>query len=132
MRPALIPLLALLVSLGSCNAWDEQRCPTSLERLRSEKFTSNLGTDHVSGTAVVNRFVEAPDPQYRGYDIEIRTRAFGFRDDEQFMFVQTRDRLAGIEPGTEVILFGARGEQPAGIIGAGCSVLQPIPPRSGG
>ena len=81
---------------------------------------------------MVNRFVEATDPHYRGYDIEIRTRAFGFRDDEQIMFVQTRDRLAEIELRTEVIVFGAGGEQPAGIIGAGCSVLQPIPPKSGG
>ena len=133
-EPLGLALLAL-VATGGCSL--QPACPSNPEALASADPASLEGDrgrrgardDLVAATAIVNRFVSAADPQYRGYDIEIVARFAGLDASEQFMFVRTDSELDTVDPGDEVFVFGEHGPQPAEISSAGgCPVLTPLDP----
>ncbi len=120
-------LLALLTVVG-CSFEIEPSCPSEPDAIDPSQLAAQ-DEDLVAATAIVKRFVAAPDPQYRGYDIEIVTRLVGLDESEQVMFVRAAAPIATIDPGGEVFVFGTRGPQPAELSSSGgCSVLTAISP----
>jgi hypothetical protein len=94
--------------------------------LNAAALIERFGPDAVGGTAMVQRFVDAQDERYRGYDIEVLSSVVGLDASEQVMFVLSDSRSTSIQLGAEVLFAGVRGSQPAEIIEAGCPVLVPL------
>lgn len=104
-------------------------CPASLDALRDPAVAEQAGSDYVAGTAVVHRFVDSPDPHYRGYDISITSAIAGLAEGDQVMFVVMPNRLPDITLGTEVMVVGIRGPGRAGIRPVdSCAPLLPLTP----
>lgn len=104
-------------------------CPRGLEDLHDPALRQRIGSDFVAGTAIVHRYVDSPDPAYRGYDISITSRIAGLAEAEQVMFVAALSPLPNIELGAEVLVVGRRGPRVAEIqSGAGCPVFLPSGP----
>ncbi len=119
--------VAGLIILAACTK-TAAPCPAAPEALASADLAVR-DEDPVAAQAIVQRFVPAPDPQYRGYDIQIVTRLAGLGANEQIMFVRADSKIDTIEPGDEVFVFGERGPQPAEISSSGgCPVLTPLDP----
>jgi hypothetical protein len=116
---------ASLLILGACSA---SACPTDVESLNEPALHERIGSDFVAGTAIVHRYVDSPDPAYRGYDIGITSRIAGLAEHDQVMFVAAETPMPNIELGSEVLVIGRRGSTVAGIESAGCPVLVPMGP----
>ncbi len=113
----------LALGLSGCPV---SSCPATLDDLDSEALAERFGSNLLAGTAIVQRFVDAPDAKYRGYDIDITSRVVGLAPTDQIMFVVAPARISTIELGAEVLVIGIRGTQPAEIIEGGCPVLVPL------
>jgi len=125
VRPTKLASLALLVA-GGCSF--QPACPAAPEAFASA-HPAVRDEELVAAQAIVQRFVPAPDPQYRGYDIQIVTRLAGLGASEQIMFVRADSELDTLDPGDQVFVFGVHGPQPAEISSSGgCPVLTPLDP----
>jgi hypothetical protein len=114
----------IVVSATACDAM--AACPSSVEQLHDPDLRARLGGSLVAGTAIVQRYVDSPDAEYRGYDLEIRTRVAGLAQSDQIMFASATEPLPGIEPGDEVMVIGRRGPRVAEIRAADCPLLKPV------
>lgn len=115
----------LVLGLSGCPV---STCPASLEDLDPQALVDRFGSDTIAGTAIVQRFVDARDPLYRGYDVDITSRVVGLKPTDQVMFVVAHARASTIELGAQVMFVGTRGARPAEIVEAGCPVLIPLQP----
>jgi hypothetical protein len=61
-------------------------------------------SDFVAGTGIVQRYVDSPDAQYRGYDLEITSRVARLAQADQIMFAVAQTPIPGVEPGDEVLV----------------------------
>ena len=119
-------LLAFVAVLPACAG---QPCPRAPEDLHEPELASRIGQGFVAGTAIPNRFVDSPEPEFQGYDLTITSRVAGLAEADQVMFVVAQDPVPGIVMGEPVLLVGIRGPRPAEISPAGgCPVLAPIEP----
>ena len=101
-------------------------CPRTAEQLEDPTLRARIGGSFVAGTAMVNRYVDSPDAEYRGYDLEITSRVAGLAEADQIMFAAALTPIPGIEPGDEVLVVGRRGPRAAEIQSAGgCQALAP-------
>ena len=121
-----IAAVMAVVMLAASSCATAAACPRDLVDLQDPALSARIGGNFVAGTAIVNRYVESPDAQYRGYDLEITSRVAGLARGDQIMFAMALNPIPGIEPGDEVLVVGRRGPKPAEIQSAGCPVLAPI------
>jgi hypothetical protein len=122
---AMAVVMAVVTLMGAgCETTAE--CPRDLEHLQDPALPARIGSGFVAGTAIVNRYVDSPDTQYRGYDLEITSRVAGLAQADQVMFAMAQTPIPGIEPGDEVLVVGRRGPRVAEIQSAGCPVLAPV------
>lgn len=119
--------LAIAMSLG-LTACRTTECPAKPEQVDLAALRQSIGPDLVVGTAIVHRFVDSPDAEYRGYDISITSPIEGLGEAEQVMFVSLQTPLPSIELGADVLVVGQRGPRVAEIRPAGCPVLTPLAP----
>jgi hypothetical protein len=117
-----VPLLAL--PLLGCSF--DARCPTALEDLSDPAVRDRFGAGLVAGTAIVQRYVDSPDPDFRGYDINITFRGVGLAEADQVMFVAAQGPIPDVQPGAEVLVVGGRGPRAAEIQSMGCPALVPL------
>jgi hypothetical protein len=107
--------LALVIGLGGCTL--PTGCPQTIEAAR----TADLGDDMFVGGGVVIRFVPSPDPEYRGYDVNI-TRPISPANFLNTAFLRVVTELPGIEAGDPVLLIGPR-ERGALVLPGACPPL---------
>jgi len=125
LRDAIGVVMAVLTMTGAgCETG--AGCPRDVEQLQDPALRASIGGSFVAGTAIVNRYVDSPDVQYRGYDLEITSRVAGLAEADQVMFAMAEAPIPGIEPGDEVLVVGRRGPRVAEIQSAGCPVLAPV------
>lgn len=116
--------LTLLATVPACAA---PVCPRVPNDLRDPALQARIGEDILAGIAIPNRFVDSPDLEFRGYDVEVTSRVAGLAAADQVMFVRVQDPLPGVELGMEMLLIGRRGPKPAEISPAGdCAPLAPM------
>lgn len=118
-------LVVLATIVAGCTAGG---CPSDVQELRDPSLKQRIGPDLVAGTAVVHRFVDTPDLEFRGYDISITSAVVGLEDADQVMFVAVQNPLPAVDLGDDVLVVGSRGPKPNEIRPAGCPVLVPISP----
>ncbi len=87
-------------------------CPDDVDDLSDAALADLVGPGFVAAVAMVHRFVDSPDPQYRGYDISITTRIAGLAAADQVMFVSVDEPLPAITLGKDAIVVGVRGPRP--------------------
>jgi hypothetical protein len=127
-RPMLAVALVAMLLLPGCASTN---CPTSADDLLSDEFQAALGPDHVAGVAMVARFVDSPDSEYRGYDVALEGPRYGAltwrsRDIQTFLAVLTDERPE-ISQGDRVTFVGSMGEGRATIYPVCFELLQEAP-----
>jgi hypothetical protein len=104
-------------------------CPDDVDDLSDAALADLVGPGFVAAVAMVHRFVDSPDPQYRGYDISITTRIAGLAAADQVMFVSVDEPLPAITLGKDAIVVGVRGPRPLEISPYDlCPPLVPLAP----
>lgn len=126
--PRHLAVLAVAAGLLVQSGCSSAACPSKAEDLRDAALRERIGADFAAGTAVVHRYVDSPDAEFRGYDISITQRVAGLAEADQVMFVRIDEPIPNIELGTEVLVVGRRGPKAAEIQPAGCPVLVPAGP----
>lgn len=94
----------------------------------SPALRQQIGLDLVAGTGIVQRFVDSPDPQYRGYDLSVTSRVAGLAEADQIVFLALQSPMANVELGADVLIVGTRGPRGAEIRTADCPPLVPYDP----
>jgi hypothetical protein len=120
----LLACVPLAVPLLACSF--EPMCPNNLEDLSDPAVRDRFGAGLVAGTAIEQRYVDSPDPDFRGYDINITFRGVGLAEADQVMFVAAQSPIPDVQPGVEVLVVGGRGPRAAEIQSMGCSALVPL------
>ena len=101
-------------------------CPDRAEELDNPALRARVGSDLVAGTGIVQRYVDSPDSEHRGYDLQITSRVAGLAEADQIMFLAMESPMPNIEPGADVLIVGVRGPRPSEIRAGNCPVLVPI------
>lgn len=91
-------VVAITLFASSCAS---PTCPTTVDQARSQRFLETLPTDAVVGVARVPRFVNAPDPQARGYDLDFQTAIKGNAAGVS-TFLRLSEAIPGIQQGDRV------------------------------
>jgi hypothetical protein len=124
MYAVVVVMTAVALATAGCDA--TAGCPRDAQELQDPALRARIGADFVAGTAIVNRYVDSPDAQFRGYDLEITSRVAGMAEADQIMFAVAQTPISGIEPRDTVLVVGRRGPRVAEIRSAGCPVLTPV------
>jgi hypothetical protein len=99
-------------------------CPATFDEARSGDFeTVDDNTFIATGTVI--RFVNAPDPEFRGYDIAV-ARHDGPVFVDGVVFIRAAEPVAGIAIGQPVLVLGERTDRRNLITPGVCPPLQPI------
>lgn len=123
----LVCAAVVLMPLVGCEA--EAPCPVDRDDLDDPDLVQVIGTPLVAGTGIVQRYVDSPDLEFRGYDVQITGRVAGLAEADQIMFVAAASPIPDIELGAEVLVVGRRGPMPAEIRSSGCPALVPLEPE---
>ena len=99
-------------------------CPVTFDEARSGDFeTVDDNTFIATGTVI--RFVNSPDPEFRGYDIAV-ARHDGPVFVDGVVFIRAAGPFAGIAIGQPVLMLGERTDRRNLIMPGVCPPLQPI------
>jgi hypothetical protein len=98
-------VIACVIVVSGCAG----RCPTSLAELQSDEFQMSVGPDTVAAIGTIARFVDSPDAEFRGYDVGIDVRVIGLGRNVDVYLVVVQDRVAGVDPGDQVVVVGTHG-----------------------
>lgn len=79
-------------------------CPLTPDSVHTETFTG-LGEDTVVFTGHVIRFVDSPDIEFRGYDVNV-VRFLKGRASPEGTFLRVAREVAGIRGGQPVMIIG--------------------------
>ena len=94
-------VLSLVALLGGCAL--PTGCPQTIEEARAV----DLGDDMFVGGGYVIRFVPSPDPEYRGYDVNI-TAPIAPAGLWGTAFLRVVTEIPGVQAGDPVLLIGPR------------------------
>ena len=114
-RSMLGTALVAMLLVPDCARTD---CPTTVDDLLSDEFQAAMGPDHVAGIATVARFVDAAEPEFRGYDITVETRHGALTSRSRFndfFLAVLPDERPEIASGDRVVFVGTMGEGRASI-----------------
>jgi hypothetical protein len=116
-------MMAIVVATASgCETADV--CPLTPDSVETGTFTG-LGEDTVVFTGYAIRYVDSPDVEFRGYDLNV-VRFLKGRASPEGTFLRVASEVAGIRGGQPVMMIG----EPVGtglvIVPGTCVPLVPI------
>ena len=100
------------------------RCPATFDEARSGDFDT-VADDTFIATGTVVRFVNSPDPDFRGYDINV-ARHHGPVFVEGTVFLRLAQPFAEVAAGQPVLVLGEWTDRRQLILPGTCPPLQPI------
>ena len=92
----------MMVTASGCDVADV--CPLTSESVETESFTG-LGEDTVVLTGYVIRYVDSPDVEFRGYELNV-VRFLKGRASPEGTFLRVAREVAGISGGQPVMIIG--------------------------
>lgn len=112
-------LTLVLASGTACELADriDGGCPTTVD----EAAELDWGDAIVGGGAVI-RFIPAPQPEFRGYDINL-TRPISERARLNTYFLTVSDEIPGIAAGDAVLFIGTRTDRASRLVPGVCPPL---------
>jgi hypothetical protein len=99
-------------------------CPLTADAVETGEFIG-LGEETVVFTGYVIRYVDAPDPEFRGYDVNVVRWLKGSASPEG-TFLRVPREVAGISGGQPVLIIGEPAENERVIEAGPCVPLVPI------
>lgn len=119
----MIAVLSFVVGGSSCG-W-RASCPETVDQAVSGDFASVSERSFVA-VGRIARFVDAADPEKRGYDLDVRRRLSGSVSADG-TFLQVRDELPGVTQGQAVLVVAEPGSNAQVIVPGACTPLRAIP-----
>ena len=101
LRAAAVVTIAVATASGCATA---DVCPLTPESVETEAFTG-LGEDTVVFTGYVIRYLDSPDVEFRGYDVNV-VRFLKGRASPEGTFLRVAREVAGIRGGQPVMIIG--------------------------
>jgi hypothetical protein len=120
MGVAWLAILLVVVGVSGCTLLDPA-CPRTPADADAEEFEARSADTNVF-TGYVIRYVDSPDLDARGYDLNVRRWLLG-RPSPEGTFLRVTEPLPGIGPGDPVLIVAEPGPREPLLVAGRCPPL---------